>query len=176
MSRRDGRPDLGPSKYPFAAPQPKGKGPVVALMALLVVAGFLLQANWMQRAREKPASDLVVPGGFADKLGRWMMMKKGVDPTAVSGAPGVETIECGFCMGTGHVLSDESRKAICPVCQGVGSRLIRRLDENDRICPFCAGMGRAELPDTGEIGTCPRCGGRGLVRSQAPADSAPAEN
>ena len=176
MSRRDGRPDLGPSNYPFATPQPKGKGPVVALLALLVVAGFLLQANWMQRAREKPASDLVAPGGFADKLGRWMMMKKGVDPATVSGAPGVETIECGFCMGTGHVLSDESRKTICPVCQGVGSRLIRYLDESDRICPNCVGMGRAEDVETGVVGVCPRCGGRGLVRRPAPDASAPAEN
>ena len=74
MARRDGRPDIAPSRYPFGTPQPKGKGPVVALLALLVVAGVLLQANWMQRAREKPASDLVAPGGFADKLGGWMML------------------------------------------------------------------------------------------------------
>ncbi len=145
-------------------------------MALLVVAGFFLQLNWMQQARKKTAPDMVMPGGFADKLGRWMLMKRGMDPNAVTGAPGVETIECGYCLGTGHVLSDESRQAICPICQGVGSRLIRRLDEYDRICPLCAGMGRTELPDTGRIDTCPRCGGRGLVRSQIGNASAPDEN
>ena len=160
----------------FDSRPPKGKGAYVALMALLVVAGFILQANWMQRAREKPASDLVTPGGFADKLGRWMMMKKGVDPRAISGAPGVETVECSFCMGTGNVLSDQSRKTMCPVCQGVGSRLIRYLDESDRICPNCVGMGRAEDVETGVVDVCPRCGGRGLVRRPAPSDSAPAEN
>ena len=175
-ARRGGRPRPALTGRAFQPRQPKGKGAYVALMALVVVAGFFLQLNWMQQARKKTAPDLVVPGGFADKLGRWMLMKKGVDPNSMSGAPGVETIECGFCMGTGNLLSDESRETICPICQGVGSRLIRRLDENDRICPFCGGMGRAKLPDTGQFDTCPRCGGRGLVRRPPPADSAPGEN
>lgn len=145
-------------------------------MALLVVAGFFLQLNWMQQARKRSAPEMGMPGGFADKLGRWMLMKRGVDPAAATGVPGVETIECEYCLGTGHILSPSGQKMICPVCQGVGSRLIRRLDEYDRICPLCAGMGRTELPDTGEIGTCPRCGGRGLIRSQVPDAPAPDEN
>ena len=176
MSRRDGSPDLAPSRYPFAMPRPKGKGPIVALLVLLVVAGFFLQLNWMQHVPKRQADEMVAPGGFADKLGRWMLMKKGMDPAAISGSPGVETIECGNCMGTGNVLSTESRKTICPICLGVGSRLIRRIDENDRICPLCAGMGRAESPDTGEVVTCPRCQGRGLIRSSAPHGAASGEN
>ena len=36
MSRRDGRPSVAPSGYPFAPPQPKGKAPVVAVIGLVV--------------------------------------------------------------------------------------------------------------------------------------------
>ncbi len=144
-------------------------------MVLLVVAGFFLQMDWIQRIKKQSASD-IAPNALADKLGQWMLQTKGIEPGSVAGAPGVETIECGNCMGTGNVLSDEGKKRICPICQGVGSRLIRYLDSSDRICPNCVGMGRAEDPDTGEVGTCPRCGGRGLIRSQAALEAAPSGN
>ena len=163
MARRDGRPSLAPPGYPFATPQPKGKGPVVAVIGLLVILGFFLQLNWMQRARENTD---IPANSFADKLGQWMLQQKGAEPVAGggTGAPGVESIECDRCFGTGGVLSPDSKREICPICLGVGSRLIRRLDPNDVKCPACGGMGRMVLPDTGEVGTCPRCQGRGLIR------------
>ena len=65
MARRDGRPSLAPPGYPFATPQPKGKGPVVAVIGLLVILGFFLQLNWMQRARENTD---IPANSFADKL------------------------------------------------------------------------------------------------------------
>ena len=172
MARRDGRPSLAPPGYPFATPQPKGKGPVVAVIGLLVILGFFLQLNWMQRARENTD---IPANSFADKLGQWMLQQKGAEPVAGggSGAPGVESIECDRCFGTGGVLSPDSKREICPICLGVGSRLIRRLDPNDVKCPACGGMGRMVLPDTGEVGTCPRCQGRGLIqRGGGTADAA----
>ena len=172
MARRDGRPSLAPPGYPFATPQPKGKGPVVAVIGLLVILGFFLQLNWMQRARENTD---IPANSFADKLGQWMLQQKGAEPVAGggTGAPGVESIECDRCFGTGGVLSPDSKREICPICVGVGSRLIRRLDPNDVKCPACGGMGRMVLPDTGEVGTCPRCQGRGLIqRGGGTADAA----
>lgn len=155
---------------------PKNKGVYVTLMFLLVVAGFILQMHWLQTARERKVSE-AAPGSFSEKLGRWMLMQKGVaDGATGSGAPGVETIECDRCLGTGSTLSDEGKRDLCPICLGVGSRLIRRLDPADYQCPACGGMGRMEWPDTGEVGVCPRCQGRGLIRAAAPADEpAPAE-
>ena len=172
MARRDGRPSLAPPGYPFATPQPKGKGPVVAVIGLLVILGFFLQLNWMQRARENTD---IPANSFADKLGQWMLQQKGAEPVAGggTGAPGVESIECDRCFGTGGVLSPDSKREIGPICLGVGSRLIRRLDPNDVKCPACGGMGRMVLPDTGEVGTCPRCQGRGLIqRGGGTADAA----
>ncbi len=151
----------------FKPPQPKGKGVYVSLMFLIVVAGFFLQLNWMQKAKERemPAMD---PNSFASKLGQWMLEKKGVSSSpGIAGAPGVETVECGNCLGTGGILSEAGQREICPICLGVGSRLIRRVDPADELCPACVGMGRVQFPDTGEYGTCPRCNGRGLIRSGA---------
>lgn len=170
MSRRDGRPSVAPSGYPFATPQPKGKAPVVAVIGLVVIVGFFLQLNWMQSAKR----NVDIPAnGFADRLGRWMLKQKGVETGPVAGAPGVETLECDRCFGTGGILSaDGQKREICPICLGVGSRLIRRLDSNDDLCPACGGMGRWESPDTGAVDTCPRCQGRGLVRRSGAAAAA----
>ena len=138
-------------------------------MALVVVAGFFLQLNWMHRIRERDLSEMA-PNSMASKLGQWMLRQKDAESDALLRAPGVETIECENCQGTGGTLSNDGGREICPICQGVGSRLIRYLDSSDRICPNCVGMGRAELPDTGEVVTCPRCGGRGLIRNPAEAE------
>ena len=135
-------------------------------MALVVVAGFFLQLNWMQRIRQRDLSE-VAPNSMASKLGQWMLRQKGVESDASLRAPGIETIECENCQGTGSILSEEGFQGVCPICQGVGSRLVRRLDSSEYVCPACVGMGRVELPDTGEVGTCPRCGGRGLIRNPA---------
>ena len=169
MARRDGRPSVAPPGFPFATPQPKGKGPVVAAIGLLVIVGFFLQLNWMQRAKQNAD---IPANSFADKLGQWMLKQKGVAPGGETGAPGVESIECDRCFGTGGVLSPEGQRDICPICLGVGSRVIRRIHPDDYKCPACGGMGRMVLPDTGEVGTCPRCQGRGLIRRTGAAEAA----
>ena len=169
-ARRLGAPTRPLTSFGGKAPAPKGKGVIVALMFVLVVAGFVLQLNWMQRAKQNAE---IPPDGFGAKLGQWMLNQKGAGPGVPAGAAGVENIECDRCFGTGGVLSaDGQKREICPICLGVGSRLIRRLDPNDFKCPACGGMGRMVLPDTGEVGPCPRCEGRGLIRRGGSADAA----
>jgi len=160
-ARRASEPPRPLSAFGSQAPSPKSKNVYVALMVVLVIAGFFLQLNWMQRAKENAE---IPPDGFAAKLGQWMLHQKGAGESAAPGAPGVENIECDRCFGTGGVLSSDSKREICPICLGVGSRLIRRLDPNDVKCPACGGMGRMVLPDSGVVGTCPRCEGRGLIQ------------
>ena len=153
-------------------PRPrKGRAVYGGLIFLMVLGGFLLQSRWMQGVRERKDSNLV-PQGMADKIGRWMLEKRGMDPNVLrAGDPGVERIDCETCLGTGEIFGEAGGRSICPICQGVGFRMIRRFDAAEKICPNCAGMGRTESLETGEVGVCPRCGGRGLVRSPpAPAD------
>ena len=78
---------------PAAMPrQPKGKAIYVSMIILFLVAGFILQFNWIQRTREQQAAELA-PGSFADKLGRWMLEKKGLDADALRpDVAGVEQI------------------------------------------------------------------------------------
>lgn len=136
----------------------------------MVLGGFVLQSRWMQGVREKKDAS-ILPQSMADKVGRWMLEKRGLDPGMLrTDAPGVEKILCETCMGSGETIGETGR-SICPICQGVGFRMIRRFDAAEKICPNCAGMGRAESPETGAVDVCPRCNGRGLVRtSLAPAD------
>lgn len=149
------------------------------VITLLVIGGGILQFNWMQRARRAAGSEDLISNPVADKIGRWMLEKRGLGPGAASSfgggaeAPGIERIICETCMGTGEAPPAGGAPGICPICQGVGFRMIRRFDAADRLCPLCAGMGRVELPDTGVVDTCPRCAGRGLVRSQPEAEAPP---
>lgn len=81
----------------------------------------------------------------------------------------VERIRCDHCRGLG-VLSQSDEKGgrqlqMCPACFGLGSRQIRRMDEDDVLCPACGGFGRIE-DDNGEWRWCRRCDGRGLVRRE----------
>ena len=146
------------------------------LVVLFVLVGFVLQFRWMERARERGATD-IVPSGFANKLSLWMLHKKGLSPESGSGeTSGAEKIFCETCMGSGIRFSEGGKEEICPVCQGVGFRMVRRFDPADRKCLACGGMGRVIFPDTGAAGTCPRCDGRGLVRSHAGEDAAPDGN
>lgn len=151
------------------------------VITLLVIGGGILQFDWMQRARRAAGSEDLISNPVADKIGRWMLEKRGLGPGGggdvlggLAEAPGVERIICETCMGTGEAPAVDGMPGICPVCQGVGFRMIRRFDAADRLCPLCAGMGRVELPDTGVVDTCPRCGGRGLVRSQPEPQPPPA--
>ena len=145
----------------------KGKRVYGTVILLLVLGGGYLQFQWMDKAH-KPD---VVPNVLAEKVGRWMMQKRGISPhdeTLTSSVAATERVPCETCMGSGKALASGG-KEICPICLGVGFHTIRRFDSTDRICPYCAGMGRAAMPDTGEVGSCPRCQGRGLVQTQRDA-------
>ena len=84
MSRRDGTSARPVTSLGFKAPAPKGKSVTVALMFVLVIAGFFLQLDWMQRAKRNAE---IPPDGFASKLGDWMLAQKGAGPGAAPGAP-----------------------------------------------------------------------------------------
>ena len=139
------------------------------VIAVMVMTAIVLQYRWMSNVRATGAEG-IVPNTLAEKLGQWMLMRRGIsleDPR-MAGQPGVEQIQCDTCMASGELFGEDGQKVMCPVCLGVGFRMVRRFEAGDRICPLCAGMGRVEMFDTGEIGTCPRCEGRGLVSSTRP--------
>lgn len=154
-------------------PRRKSRGRVYGGVILVtVILAFILQFQWMQRVRESGATDLV-QNSFARKISNWMLRRKGLAPEDTgteAHQPGVEKITCATCMGTGMQMNPDGKEKICPICQGVGFRMVRRFDAAERQCPACAGMGRVEMPDTGEVETCPRCNGRGLIRRSAPAE------
>lgn len=150
----------------------RGKAIYGGLLIAMILGGFALQSRWMKHVQDQKDVSILSPG-LADKVSRWMLEKKGMDPGALRfDEPGVEKINCETCLGTGKVMGAEGGPVICPICQGVGFHMIRRFDAADRICPNCAGMGRTERLDTGAVGVCPRCDGRGLIHSQAAADAA----
>lgn len=78
----------------------------------------------------------------------------------------IQSVRCEVCNGSGLISlpSEEgaNRLYMCEACFGLGSHLIRRVDEYDVLCVACAGFGRIEY----EYGWdwCKRCGGRGLTR------------
>lgn len=77
----------------------------------------------------------------------------------------VQQANCTHCDRRG-VLRDEednNRLKVCPVCYGLGRRLVRHMDSHDAFCPSCLGMGR--VVDEGQPAGrwCRRCYGRGLI-------------
>lgn len=149
-----------------------GKGIYGQLILLMMAVAFVLQFHWMQKVRQA-GPDRIMPNSFAEKLSRWMLMKRGIPLSdgLTAGQPGVEKINCGACAGTGIRMTEDGEMAPCGICHGVGSRMIRRFSAEDYQCPACAGMGRVHVPESGEIVTCPRCGGRGLILSQPGSDA-----
>lgn len=152
----------------------KGRGGGgIYLLAVVVAAAVALmwQSRWMDRVR-KEGGERMTPNGFAEKAGHWMLKRRGLESEGEAGAggagggaaaAGLKTIVCGACEGTGAVYDSEGRKVPCGVCLGMGERLVRPFDAEDRICSACAGMGRVEEEGGGAV-ECPRCGGRGYVR------------
>ena len=145
-------------------PARNNKGRYGLILVLFVVAGFVLQFHWMQEAKKNASTD-TLPPGFSKKISQWMLQKKGIalEDAGLDSAD-AEKIVCETCLGSGFHAASGDEKEMCPICQGVGFRMIRRIDAADRKCPACGGMGRVEFFDTGKVGTCPRCDGRGLVR------------
>ncbi len=143
------------------------------MAVLFIMAGFILQFRWMQHATSRNSEDIVLPA-FARRISAWMLHKRGIsDEQAMTGSGGPEKVPCEHCLGSGMVYGDEGEASMCPICQGVGYRMVRRLDPADRICPACGGMGRVVFFDSGQAGTCPRCDGRGLTRSAAAPAAVP---
>lgn len=169
--RASGTSDALKDRVPGPRRPPRNRAVYGGLILAMVLGGFALQSRWMKEVQEKKDID-ILPQSLADKVSRWMLEKKGIDPgTLQAGEPGIKKIHCETCLGTGKILGEDGGAAICPVCQGVGFHMIRRFDEADKICPNCAGMGRALLADRSAVGVCPRCDGRGLIHSQAAADA-----
>jgi len=137
-----------------------------------VVVGLvaaLLQFRWMQKVRAR-GPDSITPNSLAQKLSEWMLKRRGIElepAPVVMGERGTERVPCTACGETGVVLGPDGTRQPCPICQGVGFRIIRWFDADERKCPLCAGMGRTVLPGTDEVDTCPRCGGRGIIRRGA---------
>jgi DnaJ-class molecular chaperone len=77
----------------------------------------------------------------------------------------VQQAGCGHCGRRGVLRDpeDNNRLKLCPVCFGLGKRLVRRMDARDEFCPGCQGMGRVADAEAPEGRWCRRCGGRGLV-------------
>lgn len=86
----------------------------------------------------------------------------------------IERVRCDECKGLGLVsrpsADDSKRLVMCEACFGLGSRQIRRIDDEDSLCPACVGFGRVDSGDDGTWRWCRRCGGRGLIR---PPDAPP---
>lgn len=164
-------------KETFFVPR-KTKGRLVygIVIVLLIIGGAFLQFHWMQSAREAARSGEIISNPVAEWIGRWMLEKRGLGagPGGMPIAPGVERVDCPACLGTGKTPAVGGAPGICAICQGVGFRMIRRFEAAEKLCPLCAGMGRVERPDTGQLDTCPRCGGRGLVQTGISAADNPA--
>jgi hypothetical protein len=172
-ARRDGHADAGLTRRVVRRRRNRS-GVYGGLIFVFVTVAFILQFQWMQRVRRSGQTD-IVPESFASAIRSWMLRRSGIAPEEYDPSLeqfGIERRDCATCMTSGTVTGPDGQAGICPVCLGVGFRMIRRFDAADDLCPACAGMGRVELPDTGEVGVCPRCTGRGLIRRQGPAAAA----
>jgi len=76
-----------------------------------------------------------------------------------------QKVICEHCDGRGTLRDTDnpSKLELCPLCFGLGSHLVRKVDGHDELCPRCGGMGRLVDEDTGVGRSCPRCEGRGLI-------------
>ncbi len=85
-------------------------------------------------------------------------------------------IPCDHCAhrGTLRDAHDQRVMRMCPVCFGVGSKTLRRFDDQDVVCAACGGMGRIEEEEIWR--TCRRCDGRGLHRADDWEKTVPVES
>lgn len=120
---------------------------MVPVILILGVAAVLLQLLWVRQNKEM----------FAENQMRYQF--ENILPSQI------RRVQCGLCSGTGvaEYPAHSGQIGRCPKCLGVGFRDVRLLDPMDAICPECGGMGRSVDAETGVIGPCPTCDGRGLV-------------
>ncbi len=162
-----------------------------ALLILVAAGLFVAQSFWMKRVRAKET--LAIDSSLIFKLTNFLNDRSPAsttsDPThtpatipagtsAAAGvsalAPGTEIVPCHLCEGLGRTSHPETGDEItCPLCQGHGSRLIRRQAANESLCPACGGIGLLLGADGVSTETCLRCEGRGLVASDAAPAAAP---
>jgi DnaJ-class molecular chaperone len=83
-------------------------------------------------------------------------------------------VQCEHCESRGVVESPENpaKLELCPICFGLGSHLVRPLDEHDVLCPACGGLGRLYDADSGLARDCRRCLGRGMIVESPDAKAA----
>ncbi len=116
--------------------------------------------------RQRSASLLVIMavGGFVLFL-QWRWLG---DHQHLFAPFSLERISCETCGKTGKVPKEGANNVLemCPVCFGVGSHTVRRMDQRDVLCAACMGLGRLEDKE-GHWRTCQRCDGRGLIQSGA---------
>lgn len=158
------------------------------LIFVVGVALFIAQGIWMKQTRARRALD--VDASLIFKLSNLIQDDTGAatsaDPsnvrsslgTAASGTAGLpngtELVPCELCTSLGLVAEPETGESMpCPLCQGHGSRLIRRLSPADQLCPACGGIGATLNPDHVTASVCERCGGRGLIAGKAADVPAP---
>lgn len=180
---------------PFARRRNPAVGKYWAVLLIVCVLLFVAQSWWMKHVRE--TQQLNVSSSLIFKLTDFMQDKAGkataAEPTHTpatlpvigSGpaggaspalAPGTEIVACELCAGLGRSADPQTgAEMTCPLCQGHGSRLLRRLSPQDQLCPACGGMGMRLNANGRSASTCERCDGRGLIESGASADAAQAQ-
>lgn len=152
----------------YSRPRRRGTGIYFGVVIVVAVIAMVWQNRWMKQAKSEIGVTLA-PNSFAEKAGDWMLKKRGMSPETVQGTVtkdlSVTRLECYACEGLGATYDAAGRRQPCPICQGVGFRMIRPFDAQDVPCPACGGMGRMEnLDGNGEVQTCTRCDGRGFIR------------
>lgn len=147
------------------------------MLVAIGLPALYVQRNWMAKEREAYRDSVSQDEmSAATELAGWLQAQKlqasadeGQAPVMPSfflegmpnlGEQGLEWAEC-----VRRVINDEGDYETCPICFGVGGRIIKKLDEADRRCPNCNAMGRWKNPDTGHAETCPRCDGSGLIQA-----------
>ena len=75
------------------------------------------------------------------------------------------TVPCRYCHQDGLIVHPDTKDKLlrCPVCNGLGKRLVKKFNDNEVLCPVCDGMGYRVSDDLEKPSPCPRCHGIGVL-------------